>query len=94
MKKMILIVFILFLNISLFGEEIIKVSLSNGEIIAGRLTLPLNKDNVPSLVIFVHGTGPNTYLNKRKIGNTEFNYLMVHMNKSVKPSSNTQQILA
>ncbi len=26
------------------------------------------------IVIFVHGTGPNTYLNKRKIGQVEFNY--------------------
>jgi len=36
--------------------------------------LPSNEDNVPLLVIFVHGTGPNTYLNKRKIGNVDFNY--------------------
>jgi len=74
MKKILFIVLILFLNISLFGEEIIKVCLSDGEIIAGRLMLPSNSENVPLLVIFVHGTGPNTYLNKRKIGNIEFNY--------------------
>jgi len=74
MKRILFIVLMLLLNISLFGEEIIKVGLSDGEIIAGRLMLPSNKDTVPLLVIFVHGTGPNTYLNKRKIGNAEFNY--------------------
>jgi pimeloyl-ACP methyl ester carboxylesterase len=74
MKRLLIIVVILFLSVPLFGEEIIKVCLSDGEIIAGRLMLPQKKDNVPLLIIFVHGTGPNTYLNKRKIGNIEFNY--------------------
>lgn len=68
------IVLVLFSKTSLFGEEIVKVGLSDGEIIAGRLMLPSNENNVPLLVIFVHGTGPNTYLNKRKIGNVDFNY--------------------
>lgn len=61
-------------NINSKGEEIIRVSLSDGEIIAGRLMLPSGNEKVPLVVVFVHGTGPNTYLNKRKIGNTEFNY--------------------
>jgi pimeloyl-ACP methyl ester carboxylesterase len=74
MKKILLIVVILFLNFPLFGEEIVKVGLSDGEIISGRLMLPPGNDKVPLLIIFVHGTGPNTYLNKRKIGNVEFNY--------------------
>jgi hypothetical protein len=74
MKKILFIVLVLSSKTSLFGEEIVKVGLSDGEIIAGRLMLPSNEDNVPLLVIFVHGTGPNTYLNKRKIGNADFNY--------------------
>ena len=74
MKKILFIISIHLLSTSLFGEEIIKVGLSDGEIITGRLMLPSNEDNVPLLVIFVHGTGPNTYLNKRKIGNVDFNY--------------------
>ena len=74
MKKILFIVLVLSSKASLFGEEIVKVGLSDGEIIAGRLMLPSNEDNVPLLVIFVHGTGPNTYLNKRKIGNVDFNY--------------------
>jgi pimeloyl-ACP methyl ester carboxylesterase len=74
MKKSLLIAGILFVSFSLFGEEIVKVGLSDGEIISGRLMLPPGNDKVPLLIIFVHGTGPNTYLNKRKIGNVEFNY--------------------
>jgi hypothetical protein len=74
MKKILFIVLVLSSKTSLFGEEIVKVGLSDGEIIAGRLMLPSNEHNVPLLVIFVHGTGPNTYLNKRKIGNADFNY--------------------
>ncbi len=74
MKKILFIVLVLFSKTSLFGEEIVKVGLSDGEIIAGRLMLPSNENNIPLLVIFVHGTGPNTYLNKRKIGNVDFNY--------------------
>jgi len=74
MKKIIILLVCLFFNTCVFGEEIIKVRLSDGETISGRLNLPSNKDSVPMLVVFVHGTGPNTYLNKRKIGNVEFNY--------------------
>jgi len=74
MKKKIILLVCLFFNTCVFGEEIIKVRLSDGETISGRLNLPSNKDSVPMLVVFVHGTGPNTYLNKRKIGNVEFNY--------------------
>jgi pimeloyl-ACP methyl ester carboxylesterase len=58
----------------LYSKEIINIKLSDGEKIKGRLMLPPDSNNVPLIVIFVHGTGPNTYLNKRKIGNVEFNY--------------------
>jgi len=36
--------------------------------------LPKDSNNVPLIVVFIPGTGPNTYLNKRKFGNIEFNY--------------------
>jgi hypothetical protein len=73
MKKILILLIAVFFSICVFGEEIVKVQISDGESITGRLTLPPEK-KVPLLVVFVHGTGPNTYLNKRKIGNTEFNY--------------------
>lgn len=74
MKKILIILIAAFFNTCVFGEEIFEVRLSDGESIIGRLKLPSDKDKIPLLVVFVHGTGPNTYLNKRKIGNTEFNY--------------------
>jgi pimeloyl-ACP methyl ester carboxylesterase len=73
--KMILILMVsVFFNNYVFGEEIVKVRLTDGESIIGRLKLPAENDRIPLLVVFVHGTGPNTYLNKRKLGNREFNY--------------------
>lgn len=37
--------------------------------------LTYNKDSNPAyMLLFVHGTGPNTYLNKRKIGRKTLNY--------------------
>jgi len=74
MKKLIVILIIVGLSICASGSEIIKVRLSDGETIDGKLVLPKDSSNVQMIVIFVHGTGPNTYLNKRKIGNIEFNY--------------------
>ena len=73
MKKILILLIAVFFSICVFGEEIVKVQLSDGESIIGRLKLPPEKE-VPLLVVFVHGTGPNTYLNMRKLGNTEFNY--------------------
>lgn len=38
-----------------------------------KLSVP-NEKNIKKLVIFVHGTGANTYDNHRKVGELEFNY--------------------
>jgi pimeloyl-ACP methyl ester carboxylesterase len=74
MKKLFLSLILVILANVLFSQEILNVRLSDGEMIKGRLMLPADSNNIPIIVIFVHGTGPNTYLNKRKIGNVEFNY--------------------
>jgi pimeloyl-ACP methyl ester carboxylesterase len=74
MKKSIMLLIAVLSCISLYGEEIVKIRLSDGESITGRLKLPSVNERVPLIIVFVHGTGPNTYLNKRKIGNVEFNY--------------------
>ena len=55
-------------------KSILKIELFDGESIKGQLFLPKNTNQVKSLVIFVHGTGPGTYLNKRKSGKRIFNY--------------------
>jgi pimeloyl-ACP methyl ester carboxylesterase len=74
MKKIIILLIFNFFSISTFSSNIIKIELSDGEVINGKLDLPQDSCNVPLIVVFVPGTGPNTYLNKRNFGNIEFNY--------------------
>jgi len=73
MKKLLLLLIFIW-SISVFGSELKTVQLNDGESLIGRLSLPEGNANVSLVVIFIPGTGPNTYLNKRKIGNKEFNY--------------------
>ncbi|MCB2229835.1 alpha/beta hydrolase [bacterium] len=55
-------------------QEIIKITSFDGEQIVGRLNMPADEYS-GKIVIEVPGTGPNTYLNKRKIGRSLlFNY--------------------
>ena len=56
------------------SEEIVKVKLADREIMTAKLNLPDSVTPVKQIVIFVHRTGPNTYLNRRKVGSIEFNY--------------------
>ena len=56
-----------------YKSEIRKIELDDGETLTGKLYLP-DLESINELVIFVHGTGPGTYLNPRKVGNVEFNY--------------------
>ena len=56
--------------------EMVEVELFDRETLKGQLYLPGTKrdQSVKTLVLFIHGTGPGTYLNKRKIGSKTFNY--------------------
>jgi Dipeptidyl aminopeptidases/acylaminoacyl-peptidases len=56
------------------SSEILHIKSFDGYTLTGKLDLPEGASNVSTLVIFVPGTGPNTYDNKRQIGKTEFNY--------------------
>ena len=71
--KIFLMIFIIMFISNLFSSELIKIKSFDKEIILGKLDIPENK-TINTLVIFVHGTGPNTYENYRKIGKIEFNY--------------------
>ena len=73
MKKLLLLIACSWC-IGVYGSNIISIKLNDGESIVGRLSMPEGSANVPTVVVFIPGTGPNTYLNKRKIGNKEFNY--------------------
>lgn len=55
-------------------QEIIKINISDGDTLTGQLNMPIRKQIPKSLVVFIHGTGPNTYLNKRIIAGKMINY--------------------
>ena len=56
------------------AQEVIDFQLWDGEITKGRLSFPSHMEEVPYLVVYIHGTGPGTYLDKRNMGGKEFNY--------------------
>lgn len=66
------------------SSEILKVKSFDDYTITGKLDLPKTADSVPELVIFVPGTGPNTYENHRNIGGVEFNYYDLFAQELVK----------
>jgi len=53
--------------------SILEVRLTDGETLKGQLYSPRDAA-IETLVIFVHGTGPATYLNKRRSGSKTYNY--------------------
>ena len=61
-------------SLSVSASEIVKIKLSDGETLTGKLALPADVAAIQRLIIFIHGTGPATYLDHRKFGATEFNY--------------------
>ena len=72
--KYILIFILLFISKPiLYASEILKIELCDGDTLTGKLDMPSN-GKVEQLIIYIPGTGPNTYLNHRKIGTFEFNY--------------------
>jgi pimeloyl-ACP methyl ester carboxylesterase len=75
-KKSLVGFFLFWIYIVSFSQQsrIIKIRLSDGDTLTGKLDFPENPKIVKELVIFVHGTGPSTYLDRRKIGGIEFNY--------------------
>lgn len=54
-------------------EEIITVTAYDGLTFEGKLRLP-EGENAEKLVIYINGSGPNTYDNKRFTGEVTFNY--------------------
>lgn len=56
------------------ASEIVKVETFDGIELVGKLDLPESPHLVSSVVVFLPGSGPSTYDNRRKVGNKEFNY--------------------
>lgn len=57
------------------GREtrLLTIEAHDGYALTGKLDLPAGED-VRRVVVFVNGSGPNTYDNRRQMGETEFNY--------------------
>jgi dipeptidyl aminopeptidase/acylaminoacyl peptidase len=60
--------------VSAATSEIVKIKLFDGETLTGKLSLPSDTKSVQRLIVYIHGTGPGTYIKHRKIGSFEFNY--------------------
>lgn len=67
-------------------DEIVKVKSFDGFEVTGRLSVPAGEENIQKLVIFVHGTGPNTYEMRRQVhmAGVRFKYLDVYADNFVK----------
>jgi len=74
MKRLLLFFMLVCATFPLLASEILHIPLADGETTDGKIDMPTGTEKVPMLVIFVHGTGPNTYLNKRKFGTLGFTY--------------------
>lgn len=73
--KSIVFTFVFVLSIvSIHAGEIVEIELDDGAVLTGKLRLPADVDEIKQIVIYVHGTGPSTYLTRRSIGGVEFNY--------------------
>ena len=52
-------------------KQVMKFPSFDGYPLEGKLTLPKGYDEVSKLVVFVQGTGPNTYENRDVVEGTE-----------------------
>jgi pimeloyl-ACP methyl ester carboxylesterase len=75
-RKYLAVFLAVFLPVATFSQQsqIVKIKLSDGDTLTGKLDIPESPKRVKELVIFVHGTGPGTYLDRRKISGNEFVY--------------------
>lgn len=60
-------------NNSTFHSTIVTIPLEDGAKMKARLCYPYS-NVIKQVIIYVHGTGPGNYLDRRKIGNAELNY--------------------
>lgn len=74
MKKLAFVLAVLFISSFTYAAEIVKIPLFDGEILTGKLELPADSKKIRQIVIYIHGTGPGTYNDRRKVGSVEFNY--------------------
>lgn len=68
------------LGLEVREDEIKTIKSFDGFEVTGRLSVPAGKEKIDKLVIFVHGTGPNTYEMRRQnsLSGIRFKYLDVY----------------
>lgn len=64
----------LLLSPASFAAEVLEIRLPDGEVTKGKLFLPEDSKTVQMIVVYVHGTGPNTYENPREVGGKSFKF--------------------
>lgn len=64
----------MFQSAPLWQETILNIPTYDGYSFKGRLCLPTNAPQVDKVVLYINGTGANTYLNKRESGPYRFMY--------------------
>lgn len=74
MKTFTLAVLVFVFSITGGAAEIIRIPLFDGTISEGKLHMPPGSENVRAIVIYVHGTGPATYDDRRKFPEGAVNY--------------------
>lgn len=57
--------------------EFLSFTAFDGYSLEGKLNLPAGSSEISKLVVFVNGSGPNTYNNRRAVEEQEFNYFDV-----------------
>ena len=55
-------------------SKVMTIKSFDGYLLKGKLNLPIQKEPIKRIVLFVNGSGPNTYENHRNLEDLEFNY--------------------
>jgi hypothetical protein len=82
MKKLAVLIIVLFPFSFLYPQEIVKIKLFDGDSTTGKLNIPANNNNIKELVIFVKGGEPDTYLCNRNFKDTNVtSYFDLYINE-------------
>lgn len=74
MKSFVLIAIVTVASPFVLTADILKIPLFDGSSVEGKLHLPPGNERVKSIVIYIHGTGPGTYDNRRRFPSGVVNY--------------------
>lgn len=67
-------------------DSVLEIPSFDDYVLKGRLSVP-EEGEIDKLIIYVNGSGPNSYLNKRQVGNLTFNYFDLFANEFTKDNT-------